>query len=30
MNLATLCVSYMDLKITPSDAIWLFSVYTED
>ena len=27
MELAILCVTYVELKIAPTDAIWLFSVY---
>ena len=26
MDLAVLCVSYVELKKVPTDAIWLFSV----
>ena len=28
MDLATLCDTYMEVKMAPMDAIWLFSVLT--
>ena len=30
MDLAAFCVTYVELKIAPTDSIWLFSVYTEN
>ena len=30
MDLAVLCITYVELKIAQTDAIWLFSVHAEN